>query len=150
MLLSPLTLALAYTYSQENPNRQVTYFIITFAVKWLPYVMLATTLVMNGPGEALIQGTGLVAAHTYNFLTKTWPEYGGGRKFISTPQVVRGWFSRPGMAPTSRGAGTAFNAGGRGAQSVPQRQTGGGGGWTSGLAGSGWNARGSGRRLGGD
>lgn len=150
MLLSPLTLALAYTYAQDNPNRQVSYFIVTFSVKWLPYVMLAMTLVMAGPGEALIQATGLVAAHTYNFLTKIWPEYGGGRRYISTPQTVRNWFAKPGMTPTPRGAGTAFNVGGAGSQNIPQRPTGTSGGWASGMTSSGWNARGQGRRLGGD
>ena len=150
MLLSALTLALAYTYAQDNPNRQVSYFIVTFSVKWLPYVMLAMSFVMAGPQEALIQSTGLVAAHTYNFLTKIWPEYGGGRRYISTPQTVRKWFAQPGITATRRGAGTAYNAGSAGNQNVPQRQTGSGGGWTSGMTGSGWTSRGQGRRLGGD
>ncbi|KAF2484564.1 Der1-like family-domain-containing protein [Neohortaea acidophila] len=150
MLLSPLTLALAYTYAQDNPNRQVSYFVVTFAVKWLPYVMLAMTFVMAGPSEAFVQGTGLIAAHTYHFLTQVWPEHGGGRKYIVTPQIVRNWFSRPGMTPTQRGAGTAFNAGGAANQRIPQRPAGSGGGWSSGMAGNNWGARGTGRRLGGE
>lgn len=150
MLLSALTLALAYTYAQDNPNMQVSYFIVTFSVKWLPYVMLAMTLVMVGPGEALIQATGLVAAHAYNFLAKIWPEYGGGRRYIHTPQMVRNWFAKPGMTPTRRGAGTAYNVGGAGSQNIPQRQAGSGGGWASGMTGSSWTSRGQGRRLGGD
>ena len=71
--LSALTLALAYTYAQENPNRQLSYFIVTFSAKYLPYSMLAMTFVMASPQAALQQSTGLIAAHLYEFLTKTWP-----------------------------------------------------------------------------
>ncbi|KAK4570029.1 hypothetical protein LTR86_002999 [Recurvomyces mirabilis] len=155
-LLSPLTLALAYTYAQENPNRQLSYFIVTFSSKWLPYAMLAMTFVTASPQEALLQATGLVAAHAYDFVTKIWPQYGGGRQFLTTPAVVRGWFARPGGTAQARGAGMAFAArpGGTGAgANVPPAQTGSGGGWASGFSGGGnpaWGGRGSGRRLGSD
>ncbi|KAK0940451.1 hypothetical protein LTR29_008039 [Friedmanniomyces endolithicus] len=144
LLLSPLTLALAYTAAQENPNRQLNYFIVTFSAKWMPYAMLAMTFVMASPQEALLQSTGLIAAHAYDFVTKIWPEYGGGRKYLSTPLMVQRWLAKPGGTTQTRGAGTAFAA--RPAN-VPQQQTGGGGGWASGFSGG---ARGGGRRLGGD
>jgi Derlin-2/3 len=86
--LSALTLALAYTFGQENPNRQLSYFIVTFSAKYLPYSMLAMTFVMASPQAALHQATGLIAAHLYEFLTKIWPEHGGGRKLINTPAFV--------------------------------------------------------------
>ena len=148
MLLSPLTLALAYTYAQENPTRQLSYFIITFSAKWLPLTMLAMTVIMDSPYSAVIQATGLVAAHAYEFLTKTWPEHGGGRRLLNTPAFVQKWFATPGGAPTRRGAGTAFSARPASAQSTPQRQAGGGGGWASGFSGGNWGERGQGRRLG--
>ncbi|KAK3070819.1 hypothetical protein LTR53_009771 [Teratosphaeriaceae sp. CCFEE 6253] len=147
LLLSPLTLALAYTYAQENPNRQLSYFIVTFSSKWLPYAMLAMTFVMGSPQEALLQATGLVAAHAYDFVTKIWPEYGGGRRYLTTPQTVQRWFAKVGGTPQARGVGTAFAA--RPAN-VPQQQAGGGGGWASGFSGGAWNSRGGGRRLGGE
>jgi Derlin-2/3 len=151
LLLSPLTLALAYTYAQENPDRQLSYFIVTFSSKYLPYAMLAMTFVMGSPQEAMLQATGLVAAHAYDVLTKYWPEYGGGSRLISTPQFVQKWFARPDGTASNRGAGTAFAA--RPA-AVPQQQTGRSGGWASGFGGGSgggaWNNRGSGHRLGGD
>ncbi|KAI7471406.1 hypothetical protein KC357_g6040 [Hortaea werneckii] len=149
MLLSPLTLALAYTFAQENPNAQLSYFIVTFSAKWLPYAMLAMTFVMGSPEAAILQATGLVAAHAYDFLAKYWPEYGGGRKYINTPQFVQKWFIQPTGSAQQRSFGTAFA--GR-PQNVPQQQTGAGGGWTSGFGGAGgsWAARGQGRRLGGE
>lgn len=145
--LSALTLALAYTYAQDNPNRQLTYFIVTFSAKYLPFAMLALTLVMASPRAALEQSTGLVAAHAYEFLTKIWPEHGGGRKLINTPAFVARWFATaPGVA-AQRSYGTAFT-GSSGAQSVGQQGQGGGnGGWAS---GSSWSSRGQGRRLGGN
>lgn len=148
--LSPLTLALAYTYAQENPNRQLSYFIVTFSAKYLPYAMLAMTFVMASPVAALHQATGLVAAHLYDFLTKIWPEYGGGRKLLNTPTFVARWFTRNAGIASQRSYGTAFTGT---AQNVGQQgQTGSGGGWASGFSqGSGsWSARGQGRRLGGD
>ena len=156
MLLSPLTLALAYTYAQENPNMQLNYFVVTFSAKWLPLAMLAMTFVMASPQAALIQATGLVAAHAYDFLTIYWPQRGGGRQLIWTPDFVARAFAPLAGSATRRGAGTAFNvrpgaaAGGTPSQNVPQRPAGGGGGWTSGFGGGAWSERGAGRRLGGD
>ncbi|QIW98668.1 hypothetical protein AMS68_004186 [Peltaster fructicola] len=124
--LSPLSLALAYTWSVENKDRQVTYFIVTFSAKYLPYAMLLLTFVMASPGAALLQGTGLLAAHLYLFLTKIWPEHGGGKNPIFTPQFVRAWFAGPGGAPSRRTYGTAFSAR---TETTPQNQTGSGGGW---------------------
>ena len=160
VLLNPLTLALAYTYAQENPNMQLNYFIITFSAKWLPYAMLAMTLVMASPGAALVQSTGLLAAHAYDFLAIYWPQYGGGRRLISTPDFVTRVFAplAGGAGGARRGAGTAFNTrpggsvGGAStsAQNVPQRPAGSGGGWASGISGGAWGERGPGRRLGGE
>lgn len=151
VLLSPLTLALAYTYAQENPNMQINYFIITFSAKWLPVVMLIGTVIMASPYAAVVQASGLVAAHAYDFLTILWPQYGGGRKLLHTPVFVQRWFADLTGAPQRRGAGTAYNVRTPAAQNVPQRQTGSGGGWASGFGGgSAWGERGQGRRLGGD
>ncbi|KAF2858184.1 DER1-domain-containing protein [Piedraia hortae CBS 480.64] len=142
MLLGPLNLALAYTWAQENPNRQITYFVVSFSAKFLPLVMLAMAFVMGSPEDALNQLPGLIAAHGYEFLTKVWPEHGGGRQYITTPTFVKNWFG--GTAPRQRGFGTAIPAAQPGRQQQQQQP---GRGWTSGLAGS-WSQRGPGRRLG--
>ena len=137
---------------------QLNYFIITFSAKWLPYAMLAMTLVMAGPGAAIVQSTGLLAAHAYDFLAIYWPQHGGGRKLISTPEFIARAFAplAGGAGGARRGTGTAFNArpggsvGGASGQSGPQRQAGSGGGWASGFSGGPWGERGPGRRLGGE
>ncbi|KAJ4303069.1 hypothetical protein N0V90_001960 [Kalmusia sp. IMI 367209] len=95
--LPALTLAYAYTYAQDNPTRQVSFFIITFDAKYLPLALLFMTLIMDGPDQALPQATGLIAAHLFDFLTRIWPTFGGGINYITTPATVKQWFGgRPG------------------------------------------------------
>jgi len=130
LFLHPLILAFAYTFSQDNPNANVSIFILTFPAKYLPAALLALTLVMDGPYAALLEVTGLIAAHLYDFLTRIWPTFGGGTNYIFTPDFVKRWFG--GNVPQRRSYGTAFPA----AESGPRNDD----GWS--------NSRGPGRRLG--
>jgi Derlin-2/3 len=133
--LQPLILAYAYTFSQDNPNSNVTIYILTFPAKYLPFALIALTFVMDGPGAAKQQLSGLIAAHAYDFLTRIWPTFGGGRNYIQTPDFVKRWFIGDGAAnQQTRGYGTAFQP----RQEAPPPS--GGGNWG--------NARGPGRRLG--
>lgn len=141
-----LTLALAYTFSQDNPNKRMSYFIVTFQAKFLPYAMLLLTFVLGGPQAALQQATGLVAAHLYDFLTRIWPTFGGGRNVISTPPMVKRWFGADRPGPRTRGYGTAFVA--RPAEQQTRQGT--SSGWSSGFGMNSWGSRGPGRRLGGE
>lgn len=103
--------------------------------------MLLLTFIMGGPQAALEQGMGVVAAHLYDFLTRLYPTFGGGRNFIRTPQFVKRWFGADRRSVTARGYGTAFRPG----VQQPTRST----GFSSGFSGV-WGSRGQGRRLGGD
>ncbi|KAF2676763.1 Der1-like protein [Lentithecium fluviatile CBS 122367] len=135
--LPALSLAYAYTYAQDNPTRQVSFFIITFDSKYLPFAMLFMTLIMDGGDDAIAQATGLLAAHMYDFLTRIWPTFGGGTNYIKTPQVVKGWFgAKPGV-PETRPYGSMLRGGGGGAAEAA----------ASGRT-TGFDARGPGRRLG--
>lgn len=149
MFLQPLTVALAYLYGQENPNLRMTFYIVTFKARYLPYAMLAMTFVMGSPADALSQGTGLLAAHLYDFMTRLWPQYGGGSNVIYTPQFVKQWFARPAATAQTRAYGTAFQSRQAGAQQASTNVGRGTGGWASGFSGQ-WNGRGAGRRLGGE
>ncbi|KAL9090143.1 MAG: hypothetical protein Q9165_005423 [Trypethelium subeluteriae] len=137
-------------YAMDNPTRQITFFIITFQVKWLPYAMLAMTFVMASPTAALHQATGLLAAHLYDFLTRIWPEHGHGRNFIQTPSFVQRWFAADQPDPRSRGYGTAIP--GRPQAQQPSSTSGRGqsSGTNFGSASQAWARRGPGQRLGGD
>jgi hypothetical protein len=72
--LPALSLAYAYTYAQDNPTRQVNFFIINFDAKFLPWAMLFMTFIIDGPEHAYTQFAGLIAAHLYDFLTRIWPQ----------------------------------------------------------------------------
>jgi Derlin-2/3 len=144
--LPALSLAYAYTFAQDNPSRSMSFFIITFEAKYLPYAMLLMTFVMGNPSQAMHQACGLLAAHMYDFLTRIWPTFGGGKNYIYTPEIVKRWF---GAAPGSvqnrgfgyvvEGRGRADGAPGTGAQPSTGRTTG---------ASTQWNSLGPGRRLG--
>ncbi|TKX25488.1 hypothetical protein C1H76_2138 [Elsinoe australis] len=149
VLLSPLTLALAYLYSVDTPEARISFFIVTVRAKYLPYCMLLMTLLMAGPGPAITDCTGLVAAHLYDFLTRLWPQYGGGRNVIVPPQFVKRWFMKPGGRASYRSYGTAFEP--RSASQPAQGSAGGGlASWASGFSSGAWGGRGPGRRLGGE
>jgi Derlin-2/3 len=133
IFLQPLILAFAYTFSQDNPNTNITIYILTFPAKYLPFALIALTLIMDGPNAAKQQLTGLVAAHLYDFLTRIWPTFGGGRNYIQTPERVKKWFGGGGAQPTpvTRSFGTTFQP----RQEAPRPD-----GWSG--------QRGPGRRLG--
>lgn len=144
--LQSLILALATTAAQENPEQRLTYFIITFAMKWLPLAMLLMTFAVEGIESAKLQATGLIAAHAYDFLARVWPEHGGGRKLIQTPEFVARLFATPPGTAQARAYGTAFP--GNDSNQRPSAGTNSSGaGWSS---GSSWGSRGAGRRLGGE
>ncbi|KAF1837877.1 DER1-domain-containing protein [Decorospora gaudefroyi] len=144
--LPALSLAYAYTFAQDNPTRSVSFFIIKFDAKYLPFAMLFMTFIIDGPEAALAHITGLLAAHLYDFLTRIWPTFGGGTNYIRTPQMVQRWF---GAAPGSvqnrgyghavQGRGRAAGAPGSGAQPSTGTTTG---------ASTRWGGLGPGRRLG--
>ena len=147
-----LMLAFAYTFAQENPANNVSFFILSFPAKYLPYAMLFMTFVMGGPEAAKHQVTGLIAAHLYDFLTRIWPTFGGGNNLIRTPLFIQRLFGE-GQGPrtgTVRGHGTAFAARSSSGAQAAQGSAGraGGGTFTSGF--SSWGTGGQGRRLGGD
>jgi Derlin-2/3 len=103
--------------------------------------MLLLTFVIDGPDAAMTQATGLLAAHLYDFLTRIWPTFGGGRNYITTPQMVKGWFgARPGSVQ-QRSYGTAIH--GRGTEPAAAKST----GRSTGFGGV-WDRSGPGRRLG--
>lgn len=118
--------------------------VVNIPAQWAPVAMIFISFVMSGPGAAKIQTTGLIAAHLYDFLTRIYPEFGGGRNFIKTPTFVRRWFAPSEAGVASRSYGTAFTPADRAASA---RTT---GASTGSVLPESWKTRGSGHRLGGD
>jgi Derlin-2/3 len=144
--LPALTLAYAYTFAQDNPTRQVSLFIMTFDAKYLPFGLLLLSFVMAGPEVTMAQLSGLFAAHLYDFLTRIWPTFGGGKNYIYTPAFVKRLFGAAPGSVQNRGYGYAVEGRGRtagapGSNAEPSagRSTG---------ASTQWNSLGPGRRLG--
>jgi Derlin-2/3 len=142
-----LLLALAYTYATDNRGKRVTFVIIQIPVEYLPWAMLTITLVLSGWPAALQEGMGIIAAHLYDFLTRLYPTFQGGRNWVQTPAFVSRAFGAERSAFTQKAHGTTFRP--AAARPAAQASSSSSSGWTSALSGS-WGGRGAGRRLGGD
>jgi len=142
----PLMLALAYYWTAFEPAAsRVNFFIATFPVKFLPFVMLLMTFVQGGLAPTLVEATGLVAAHLYLFLTDIWPRLGGGVNPIFTPEWLNNWMSdrpEPVRAPPPRRASVPAVAVGGDETRATGSMFGGRGGQDA------WSHRGQGHRLG--
>jgi len=139
---SALILAFIYTGCQDDRGGQFNFMVVNVPAQWAPFGMLFITFIMNGPEAAKIQSTGLLAAHLYDFLTRLYPEFGGGWNIIQTPAFVRRLFAPDEAVVSNRSYGTAFTA--------PERATGSTGASTGSVLPESWKARGSGHRLGGE
>ena len=121
--------------------------------------MLFITFVMLGPYFVMLEATGIVAAHLYEFLAVIYIRARGTGSLVQTPQFLRKWFDGRtdyGRSVKVKAYGTAYSsnpkgAGAAGRSDASPASGSPASGWSSGLglAGS-WGNRGTGRRLGGD
>lgn len=82
-----------YTYSLDNRGATTTLLFIQIRVEYLPWAMLVIAFVSHGWDAALSEGMGIVAAHQWEFFTRIWPAFGGGRNYLQTPAVIRRYFA---------------------------------------------------------
>ncbi|KAL2076149.1 hypothetical protein VTL71DRAFT_1092 [Oculimacula yallundae] len=141
VFLSALILAMCYTCTQDARGQKATFIVVQIPAQFIPYAMLLMTLVMSGVPAAKIQGTGLVAAHLYDFLTRLYPTFGGGRNLVPTPAFVKRMWQTTAPEIGNRSYGTAF---------APAQRAAASGSATGGVLPESWRDRGSGHRLGGD
>jgi Derlin-2/3 len=137
-----LLLAFIYTFAQDNLGKKAHFVIVQIPVQYLPWAILTLTLIMNGFPAAISQGMGILAAHLYDFLTRLYPTFQGGRNWLQTPSMIKRAFGADRSSFSHKAYGSSFRAG----RPIPEPS---GSGWTSALSGS-WGGRGQGRRLGGD
>lgn len=131
--------ALAYTCTQQQQELTTNYMFLPMPAPLLPYAMIVISLLFPGGHVNAIQGVyGLVAAHLYEFLSRIYPQLGGGPNILKTPKfmtrVVN--YVQGRSSQVFRGAGTTGAASGSDA------------GAGSGPLPDSWKTRGSGRRLG--
>jgi hypothetical protein len=137
-------MAFIHTWAQDNRGKHVTFYVVQIRAEWLPLALLGVNFVTAGPTVAMIEATGIVASHLYDFLTRIWPTFGGGRNYITTPSFVHSLFQD--NRSSARGYGAAY----RPAQTAQAGQAGQSSGTSSSYFGSSWSTRGAGRRLGGN
>ncbi|KAH7318580.1 centromere/microtubule-binding protein cbf5 [Stachybotrys elegans] len=141
--LQGLIIAMCYTVTQDQRGMKANFYIITIPAQLSPYCMIAINLVMpNGVGKIPLQIMGLVSAHLYDFLTRLWPEFGGGRNLLPTPAFVSNLVRTPRVL--QRTYGTAIRSGTR----EPDNSTGTTTGAQRGPLPDSWRSRGPGQRLG--
>ncbi|KAK4228259.1 Der1-like family-domain-containing protein [Podospora fimiseda] len=141
LFLNGLVLALCYTATQDQRGQKASFFFFTVPAQLVPYCMLFFSLIMS-PGALPLQLTGLFAAHLHDFLTRLWPEFGGGNNWIATPAFMSRLVNSPRVV--QRDYGTAIH----GNRTPAGRTTGASTG--SGPLPDSWKTRGSGYRLGGE
>lgn len=146
--LPALILAMAYTVTQDQRGANVNYMFITMPAQLMPYAMLAINLLFPGGAMSmLLQLHGLFAGHLFEFLTRVWPEYGGGRNLIPTPAFMTK------MVQTTQSLAARYGGGYLGDPARPTTGSGSGGSGSSSGASRGplpdsWRTRGPGQRLG--
>jgi len=140
-LLPGLIVALAYTSCQDKRGAKVTWLVFPVPAQALPFCMILTDFMFGG-GHVHVQMLGLLAAHLHDFLTRLWPEFGGGRNLWPTPGFLS-WFNQSlheyGSVISRSGQGAGNRASGR---SI--------GASTGSVLPESWKTRGPGHRLGGD
>ena len=142
MFTAALVLAFTYTSCQDDRGQKATFFIVTVPSQWIPYMMLLMTFITQGPVGAKIQGSGLIAAHLHDFLTRLWPQFGGGRNLVPTPEFVKRMWQTTEATVKNRGYGSAHIPAQRQGRATTSS--------SSSVLPESWKSRGSGHRLGGD
>jgi Derlin-2/3 len=77
--------------------------------QYLPYAILFLTLIMYSPQAAMVQATGLAAAHVYDLLTGLYPNFGIKQNWITTPALVKKMFGT--QSVVERPYGTVVSGG---------------------------------------
>jgi Derlin-2/3 len=80
-----------------------------------------------------ITGMGILAAHLYDFLTRLYPTFQGGRNWLQTPSMIKRAFGADRSSFSHKAYGSSFRPG----RPIPEPSS---SGWTSALTGS-WGGR---------
>lgn len=142
-LTAALYTAFAYTATQYEGG-QTRIFILDIPTRALPLALCLMTFVSTGSLQpALVQATGILVAHLYDFLTRLYPTFGGGVNILTTPAFVRRWFEPKAVSVSHNSHGTSY-------QPAAPRAAASGSSASGGVLPESWKSRGSGHRLGGD
>ncbi|KAH8882847.1 hypothetical protein GQ53DRAFT_733400 [Thozetella sp. PMI_491] len=141
--LQGLIIALCYTVTQDQRGVKAGFFFFTVPAQLLPYCMLLMSVLMS-PGLVPLQLTGIFAAHMHDFLSRIYPEFGGGPNLLQTPAFLSRLVETPRIL--RREYGTAIRPPQAGGQSSGSST----GASTGSVLPDSWKTRGTGQRLGGN
>ncbi|KFY21564.1 hypothetical protein V493_07301 [Pseudogymnoascus sp. VKM F-4281 (FW-2241)] len=143
ILTSALYTAFAYTATQDEGG-MTRIFILDIPTRAVPLALCFMTFIGTQSVQAtLVQGTGIVVAHLYDFLTRLYPKFGGGVNILVTPTFVRRWFEPKVVSVSHKSHGTSY-------QPAAQPAAASGSAAPGGVLPESWKSRGSGHRLGGE
>ncbi|KAK9455266.1 Der1-like family-domain-containing protein [Dipodascopsis uninucleata] len=106
--MAPLLVAVTYTWSQETPDRLVSfYFGIVFKAKYLPGFLLAFKLLIGGQMSFLIAASGAASAYLYSTLEASRGPNGQPSTLLQTPRWLQsllpgGWSASTGRTTDRR------------------------------------------------
>jgi Derlin-2/3 len=133
VLASALALAFITTHTKDAWDQPITFIVLKMPIQYLPYAYLLLTLILDSSQAAMVQATGLAAAHLYDLLTGLYPQFGVRGNLITTPGFVKKMLGTQGVVDRPYGS-----------NSVPG---GGEAAWGVDLS---WTRFGPGRTLGGE
>jgi Derlin-2/3 len=140
--LEGMITALCYTATQDLRGQKTTIYFFTVPSQLMPYCLILMKLLSPGGFVYIpLQVAGILAAHMWDFLTRLWPEFGGGRNLLPTPAFMTSLVTTPRVL--RRDFGTAIRPREPGASGSST-------GVSSGPLPDSWRTRGPGRRLGGE
>ncbi|TVY20003.1 Derlin-1.2 [Lachnellula arida] len=131
---SPLALCFITSTTRDTWDQPMTLLVLKMPSQYFPYALVFLTLIVSSPDVAMIQATGVAAAHLYDFLTGLYPNFGIKRNLISSPGLVKRGFGT--QTQVERPYGSAYMPGVAGEAA-----------WGLDLS---WKRFGPGRTLGGD
>ncbi|KAI9677652.1 MAG: Derlin-2 [Caeruleum heppii] len=94
---SPLSSSLVYIWSRRNPDTRLSFLgLLVFSAPWLPWVLMAFSVVVHGviPRDEIM---GVVVGHVWYFFNDVYPALHNGQRPLDPPMWWRRLFEgRPG------------------------------------------------------
>ncbi|TVY91781.1 Derlin, partial [Lachnellula willkommii] len=106
---SPLALCFITSTTRDTWDQPMTLLVLRMPSQYFPYALVFLTLIVSSPDVAMIQATGVAAAHLYDFLMGLYPNFGIKRNLISSPGLVKRVFGT--QTQVERPYGSAYMPG---------------------------------------
>lgn len=90
------TIMLVYIWSRRNPTIRMNFFgLITFQAPYLPWVLLAFTILLGS--SSVVDIIGIIVGHFYYFFEDVFPNEPHGFRVLETPRFIKTIFARLGI-----------------------------------------------------